>query len=94
MQILEFIGFVVVFLALTQVILPLFLPKWFDYFWLFKLNKKTENKKQEEEKDPNLSEIVDETVKLKKTTEKTIQKVRKQTKENLNKAKELDGKLS
>jgi hypothetical protein len=88
---LEFCGLLVIFLAVTQIIIPLFAPSAFDFFWLFRKNKEPGD--ENTNAGDNLRNLVKEAVGLKKSTEKTINKVREKTKKNLENAKELNEQL-
>lgn len=87
---LEFCGLLLVFFAVTQIIIPVILPKHFNFFWLF---GKKKNENEEGNTGDDLRESVRKAVGLKKKTDKVIETVRDKTKANLSKAEKLDSEV-
>ena len=95
MAFLEFCAFILLFVVITQVIMPIFAPNSFDYFWLFRKDKKvsdnTDDKKENTGDD--LRKAIKEAVGIKKKADKTINDVSKKTKANLKNAQNLDNEI-
>ncbi|MFA5934143.1 MAG: hypothetical protein WC795_02920 [Candidatus Paceibacterota bacterium] len=86
---LEFCGLLLIFVVITQIIIPILFPTKFDLFWLFRKDKKLEDRSPVNTGD-KLRNTVKEAVGLKRKTDKVIKDARKRTKENLNDAQSLD----
>lgn len=89
---LDFCLLILIVMALTQVIMPVFFPRHFDLFWLFRKDRKPEDRSSTNTGD-NLRNAVKEAVGMKKKTDEVIKDARKKTKANLDDAKSLDKTL-
>ena len=94
MVFLEFCALVLVLVTLTQIIIPIFIPKHFNFFWLFRKAKETEDETPSEKNTgDNLRDAVKEALWIKKKADKTVEETRKKTKKNLDDAQNLHDKL-
>ena len=86
---MEFCGWLLILMVFTQIILPLFFPKSFHFFWLFRKKKVLEKV----EKIMDLKDEVEQAKVLKKSTEQTVKEIRKKTRKHLKDAEKLHNEL-
>jgi hypothetical protein len=90
MQFLEIFGATSAILVLSQILFPLLMPNYFRFFWLF---RKEKVKEQGEDTDGDLEGQVKKAVDLKKSADKNLKEVSKETEKNLKKAQDLHSKV-
>ncbi len=90
----DFCGLLLFVILLTQIIMPLFVPKHFHLFWLFRKGiLAKEGKVVEQNTGDDLRDQIKVAIGLKKKTDAFIKDVHKKTKENLDNATSLNEKV-
>lgn len=94
MLFIDFCGLLLILIVVTQIILPLFAPNHFDFFWLFRKDKpQTDDEVPTANTGDNLRNEIKVALGLKKKADTAINAARKKTKKNLDEAAELHEKV-